>query len=259
MTQTTTTAPVLTSVVDGVLVVTINRPEARNAIDTVTAVAIGEAMDQLESDASLVSGILTGAGKTFCAGMDLKAFLAGERPSIPGRGFAGIVERPPTKPLIAAVEGHAIAGGFEIALACDMIVAAEDALFGLPEVRRGLVAAGGGLIRLPQRVPYHLAMEWALTGELIPAVRAHEVNLVNRLAAAGTALDLALDLARTIAGNGPLAVAATKRSIVEGAEWPRAEMFDRQRAISEPVRASDDAREGARAFKEKRSPRWQGV
>ncbi len=259
MTQTTTAAPVLTSVVDGVLVVTINRPAARNAIDTVTAVAIGEAMDRLESDPALVSGILTGAGGTFCAGMDLKAFLAGERPSVPGRGFAGIVEQPPAKPLIAAVEGHAIAGGFEIALACDMIVAAEDARFGLPEVRRGLVAAGGGLIRLPQRIPYHLAMEWALTGELIPAVRAHEVNLVNRLAPPGAALDLALDLARTIAANGPLAVAATKRSLVEGAEWPRAEMFDRQRAISEPVRASEDAREGARAFKEKRPPRWRGI
>lgn len=259
MTQTSAAAPVLTTVVDGVLVVTINRPAARNAINTVTAVAIGEAMDRLESDSSLVSGILTGAGGTFCAGMDLKAFLGGERPSIPGRGFAGIVEQPPAKPLIAAVEGHAIAGGFEIALACDMIVAAEDALFGLPEVKRGLVAAGGGLIRLPQRIPYHLAMEWALTGELIPAVRAHEVNLVNRLAAPGTALDLALELAGTIAGNGPLAVAATKRTLVEAAEWPRAEMFDRQRAISEPVRASEDAREGARAFKEKRSPRWQGI
>ncbi len=259
MTQTATDAPVLTSVVDGVLVVTINRPASRNAIDTVTAVAIAAALDRLESDGSLVSGILTGAGGTFCAGMDLKAFLAGERPSVPGRGFAGIVEQPPAKPLIAAVEGHAIAGGFEIALACDMIVAAEDARFGLPEVKRGLVAAGGGLIRLPQRIPYHLAMEWALTGELVPAVRAHEVNLVNRLAAPGAALDVALDLARSIAANGPLAVAATKRSIVEGAEWPQSEMFDRQRAISEPVRASEDAREGARAFKEKRPPRWQGI
>jgi enoyl-CoA hydratase len=259
MTQTTTAPPVLTAVVDGVLVVTINRPTARNAIDTLTAVAIGEAMDRLDSDGSLVSGILTGAGNTFCAGMDLKAFLAGERPSIPGRGFAGIVEQPPRKPLIAAVEGYAIAGGFEIALACDMIVAAEDARFGLPEVKRGLVAAGGGLIRLPQRIPYHLAMEWALSGELVPAARAHEVNLVNRLTAPGAALDVALDLARTIAANGPLAVAATKQSVVESAEWSRAEMFDRQRAISEPVRGSADAREGARAFKEKRTPRWRGI
>jgi len=249
---------VLTDVVDGVLVVTINRPNARNAIDTETAIAIGTAMDRLDDDGSLVVGVLTGAAGTFCAGMDLKAFLAGERPSIPGRGFAGIVERPPVTPVIAAIEGYAIAGGFEIALACDMIVAAEDAQFGLPEVKRGLVAAGGGLMRLPQRVPRPLAMEWALTGRLIPAIRGHEVGLVNRLTPPGGALDAALELARAIAANGPLAVAATKRILIEAPEWRSAEMFDRQREISEPVRASDDAREGATAFKEKRAPRWQG-
>jgi enoyl-CoA hydratase len=252
-------AHVLTTVVDGVLVVTINRPAARNAIDTDTAAAIGEAMDRLDADATLVSGIVTGAGGTFCAGMDLKAFLAGEKPSIPGRGFAGIVERPSVKPLIAAVEGYAIAGGFEIALACDMIVAADNASFGLPEVKRGLVAAGGGLMRLPQRVPYHVAMEWALSGDLVPARRAYEVSLVNRLAEPGKALEAALELARTIAANGPLAVAATKRIIVEAPAWPVEEMFDRQREISLPVRASEDAREGATAFKEKRAPRWRGV
>jgi enoyl-CoA hydratase len=249
---------VLTDVVDGVLVVTINRPDARNAINTETAVAIGEAMERLDGDPSLVSGVVTGAGGTFCAGMDLKAFLAGERPSIPGRGFAGIVEQPPAKPVIAAIEGYAIAGGFEIALACDMIVAAEDAKFGLPEVKRGLVAAGGGLLRLPERVPFHLAMEWALTGELIPAPRGHEVGLVNRLTPKGGALDEALGLARAIAANGPLAVAASKRIIVEAPDWPAAERFDRQREINEPVRSSEDAREGATAFKEKRAPRWQG-
>ncbi|NJC71862.1 crotonase/enoyl-CoA hydratase family protein [Planosporangium thailandense] len=250
---------VLTDVVDGVLVVTLNRPDARNAINTETAVAVGEAMDRLDSDPSLVSGIITGAGGTFCAGMDLKAFLAGEKPSIPGRGFAGIVEGPPAKPVIAAVEGYAIAGGFEIALACDMIVAADNAKFGLPEVKRGLVAAGGGLMRLPQRIPYHVAMEWALTGDLVTAQRAHEVNLVNRLAEPGMALDTALELARAIAVNGPLAVAATKRIIIEAPEWRAAEMFDKQREISVPVRESEDAREGATAFKEKRAPRWRGV
>jgi enoyl-CoA hydratase len=249
---------VLTDVVDGVLVVTINRPDARNAINTETAAAIGEAMERLDADTALVSGVVTGAGGTFCAGMDLKAFLAGERPSIPGRGFAGIVEQPPAKPVIAAIEGYAIAGGFEIALACDMIVAAEDAKFGLPEVKRGLVAAGGGLLRLPQRVPFHLAMEWALTGELIPATRGHEVGLVNRITPKGGALDEALTLARAIAANGPLAVAASKRIIVEAPDWPAAERFDRQREINEPVRSSEDAREGATAFKEKRAPRWQG-
>jgi enoyl-CoA hydratase len=251
--------PVLTEVVDGVLVVTINRPEARNAINTVTATAIGAAMDRLDEDPALVAGILTGAGGTFCAGMDLKAFLAGEKPSIPGRGFAGIVEGPPAKPMIAAVEGYALAGGFEIALACDLIVAAEDARFGLPEVKRGLVAAGGGLMRLPARVPYHLAMEWSLTGDLVTAARAHEVALVNRLTAPGEALRVALELGRTIAANGPLAVRATKQIIVEAPEWSRAEMFDKQREISLPVRASEDAREGATAFKEKRAPRWRGV
>ena len=249
---------VLTDVVEGVLVVTINRPEARNAINTETAVAIGEAMERLDDDRSLVAGVITGAGGTFCAGMDLKAFLAGERPSIPGRGFAGIVEQPPVKPLVAALEGYAIAGGFEIALACDMLVAAEDAKFGLPEVKRGLVAAGGGLLRLPQRVPYHLAMEWSLTGELIPAQRGYEVGLVNRITPKGGALDEALRMAKAIAANGPLAVAASKRILVEAPEWPAAERFDRQREINEPVRSSEDAREGATAFKEKRAPRWQG-
>ena len=249
---------VLTDVVEGVLVVTINRPEARNAINTETAVAIGEAMERLDDDRALVAGVITGAGGTFCAGMDLKAFLAGERPSIPGRGFAGIVEQPPVKPIVAALEGYAIAGGFEIALACDMLVAAEDAKFGLPEVKRGLVAAGGGLLRLPQRVPYHLAMEWSLSGELIPARRGYEVGLVNRLTPKGGALDGALAMATAIAANGPLAVAASKRILVEAPDWPAAERFDRQREINEPVRSSEDAREGATAFKEKRAPRWQG-
>jgi enoyl-CoA hydratase len=249
---------VLTAVDQGVLVVTINRPEARNAINTETAVAIGEAMERLDDDRSLVAGVITGAGGTFCAGMDLKAFLAGERPSIPGRGFAGIVEQPPVKPIVAALEGYAIAGGFEIALACDMLVAAEDAKFGLPEVKRGLVAAGGGLLRLPQRVPHHLAMEWSLTGELIPAQRGYEVGLVNRITPKGGALDEALRMATAIAANGPLAVAASKRILVEAPEWPAAERFDRQREINEPVRSSEDAREGATAFKEKRAPRWQG-
>jgi enoyl-CoA hydratase len=248
---------VLTDVVDGVLVVTINRPEARNAINTVTAEAIGAAMDRLDEDPTLVAGVITGAGGTFCAGMDLKAFLAGEKPSIPGRGFAGIVEGPPAKPVIAAVEGYALAGGFEIALACDMIVAAEDAKFGLPEVKRGLVAAGGGLMRLPERVPYHLAMEWSLTGELVPATRAYEVALVNRLTPKGGALEAALELGRAISANGPLAVRATKRVIVEAPEWSRAEMFDKQREITLPVRESEDAREGATAFKEKRAPQWK--
>ena len=172
--------PILSERRGHVLVVTINRPHARNAINTVTAEKIAEEMRRLDEDDSLFAGVLTGAGGTFCAGMDLKAFLAGERPSVPVRGFAGIVETPPSKPIIAAVEGYAVAGGFEIALACDLIVAARDARFGLPEVKRSLVAAGGGLLRLSQRIPYYQAMEWALTGELIDAERAHDAGLINR-------------------------------------------------------------------------------
>ena len=251
--------PVLTREESGILVVTINRPEVRNAINLAAASGIAAAMDELDSRSDLVAGVLTGAGSSFCTGMDLKAFLAGERPSVPGRGFAGIVERPPDKPLIAAVEGYAVAGGFEIALACDLLVAASDAQFGLPEVRRGLVAAGGGLLRLPTRVPYGLAVEWALTGAFVPATRAFEVGLVNRLTDPGGALDAALELAAAIAANGPLAVRATKHILVSSRDWPAAEAFDRQREISEPVRASEDAREGARAFAEKRRPQWRSV
>jgi len=249
---------VLVGVADGVMTITLNRPGVRNAINEAMANAIGAALDELDRRSDLVAGVLAGNGPAFCAGMDLKAFLAGERPSTEGRGFAGIVERPPAKPVIAAVEGAAVAGGFEVALACDLLVAAQDARFGLPEVKRGLVAAGGGLLRLPRRVPYHLAMEWALTGEYIPAERAAQIGLVNRLVAPGTAAAEAAGLARAIAANGPLAVAATKRIIVESADWPREEQFARQREISEPVRASQDAREGALAFREKRPPRWQG-
>lgn len=247
-----------TEQIDGVQIVTINRPEVRNAIDTATAEAIAAAMTELDSRDDLVAGVLTGAGNTFCAGMDLKAFLAGERPSVPGRGFAGIVEQPPAKPLVAAVEGHAIAGGFEIVLACDLIVASEEASFGLPEVKRSLVAAGGGLLRLPERVPYHLAVEWALTGELIPSCTAHAVHLVNRLTPPGQAHDTALELASAIAKNGPLAVRATKTIINAARDWPSDEAFERQQRISEPVRSSEDAREGAQAFKEKRTPVWKG-
>jgi enoyl-CoA hydratase/carnithine racemase len=237
-----------------VLVVTIDRPEARNAVNTAVAEGLAAAVDRLDGDDGLRVGVLTGAGGTFCAGMDLKAFVAGERPFVGDRGFAGIVRRPPRKPLIAAVEGWAVAGGFEIALACDLIVAARDARFGIPEVKRGLVAAGGALIRLPRRIPYHLAVELALTGDPIDAERAHAVGLVARLAEPGGAVIAARELAGTIAANGPLAVAATKRILTadEAGAW------ERQGEITEPVFASEDAREGARAFAEKRPPVWRG-
>jgi enoyl-CoA hydratase len=242
----------------GVQIITINRPEVRNAINTETAVAIAAALDELDARDDLVAGVITGSGGTFCTGMDLKAFLAGERPSVEGRGFAGITEKSPAKPLIAAVEGHAVAGGFEIVLACDLIVASETAIFGLPEVKRGLLAGGGGLLRLPRRVPHQLAVEWCLTGEFVPATVAYDAKLLNRLVPEGNALDEALQLARTIAKNGPLALRATKEIIAQARDWSNAEEFDRMREIYEPVRSSLDAKEGALAFKEKRAPVWQG-
>jgi enoyl-CoA hydratase len=243
----------------GVLVVTIDRPEARNAIDRATAEGIAAALDRLDAEDGLRAGIVTGAGGYFCAGMDLKAFAAGERPHAGGRGFAGIVERPPAKPLIAAIEGFALAGGFEIALACDLIVAARGARLGIPEVKRSLVAAGGALLRLPARIPYHVAMELALTGDPIGAERAHGLGLVNRVAEPGAALDTALELAGAIVANGPLALAATKRVLLESPGWPAGEAWARQAEITGPVFASDDAREGAIAFAEKRAPVWRGT
>jgi enoyl-CoA hydratase len=245
-------------VADGIGIITINRPEARNAVNEAVARGVAAGLDDLDARRDVTSIILTGAGGTFCAGMDLKAFLTGERPTIAGRGFAGLTEAPPAKPLIAAVEGYALAGGCEIALSCDLVVAADNAKFGLPEVKRGLVAAAGGLLRLPRRIPYQIAMELALTGEFLDAPRGYHFGLVNRLTAAGGALAAARELAATIAANGPLAVRATKSVIAGAAGWPVAEFWDRQRDIVEPVFTSDDAREGARAFAEKRPPRWTG-
>ena len=252
------TEAVLTDDADGVLVITINRPEARNAVNGEVARGLAAALDALDGRDDLNVGVITGAGGTFCAGMDLKAFLNGERPAIPGRGFAGLTEAPPGKPLIAAVEGYALAGGCEIALSCDLVVAADNAKFGLPEVKRGLVAAAGGLLRLPRRIPYQVAMELALTGEFLDAHRAHHFGLVNRLTATGGALAAARELAATISGNGPLAVRATKSIIASADSWPAEEFWSRQQVIVEPVFTSADAREGALAFAEKRPPRWTG-
>ncbi len=240
------------------LVVTINRPRARNSIDQATARAMAAAFDELEADEALTTGILTGAGGFFSAGMDLKAFLRGESPGVPGRGLGGLTERPPSKPLIAAVEGPALAGGCELALACDLIVASDQASFGLPEVTRGLVAAAGGLIRLPRRIPAAVAMELALTGDPLPAVDAHRWGLVNHLTAPGEALAGARELAARIGANGPLAVRASKRIITESADWTAEDMWERQGSIMGPVVASEDAREGATAFAEKRAPVWRG-
>jgi enoyl-CoA hydratase len=202
--------------------------------------------------------VLTGAGKGFSSGMDLKAFATGERPWVGDRGFAGITQRASDKPLIAAIEGFAVAGGFEIALSCDLIVAARDARVGIPEVKRSLVAAGGALIRLPKRIPYHVAMELALTGETIGAERAHELGIVNRLSEPGAAVDAALELAAAIARNGPLALTASKKIVASAPDWTEAEAWQKQGEISGPVFGSEDAREGAVAFAEKREPVWKG-
>lgn len=239
-----------------VQIITINRPAAKNALTAAVAETVAAAVDELDASGELRVGVLTGAGGTFSAGMDLKAFLAGESPSIDGRGLCGITMTPPTKPLIAAVEGWALAGGFELLLACDLVVAAQTAKFGLPEVKRALVARAGGALLLPHRVPPALALELLLTGEPINASRAAEIGLVNRLVAEGGALTGALELAEKIAANGPLAVAVTKR--IARAAWLPEEAWENQAAIVKPVFASDDAREGATAFREKRAPVWKG-
>jgi enoyl-CoA hydratase len=241
-----------------VLVITINRPEQRNAVNAAVAAGIAAALDELDGDPDLSIGVLTGAGKGFCAGMDLKAFVKGDRPYAGDRGFAGITQRPAEKPLIAAIEGFALAGGLEVALACDLIVASRGARLGVPEVKRSLVAAAGALLRLPRTLPRNVAMELALTGEPIDAQRGYELGLVNRLSDPGEALRTALELADAIAVNGPLALAATKRVMVESADWPDSEFFERQAEVIAPVMSSEDAREGATAFAEKRAPVWKG-
>lgn len=250
--------PVLVQRRGDVLVIAIDRPGQRNAVNRAVSLAIAAALDRLDADDALRVGIITGRGGNFCAGMDLKAFVSGERPELEGRGFAGVTEAPPVKPLIAAVDGYALAGGCELALACDLIVAAEDAQFGLPEVRLGLVAASGGLVRLPRRIPEAIALEYALTGARMNATTAYRYGLVNRLAPPGGALDAALALAGEIAEGAPRAVAASKRIIRAARDWPMADAWHLQRPIAEAVIGSDDAREGALAFAEKRAPRWTG-
>lgn len=252
------TAAVLTERRGRTLLITLNRPDARNAVNAELAAGLAAAHETLDSDDDLAVGVLTGAGAGFCAGMDLKAFVRGESPHVEGRGFAGIAQAPPRKPLIAAIEGFAVAGGFEIALACDLIVASAGARLGIPEVKRSLVAAGGALLRLPRRMPYHVAMELALTGDPIDAERAAALGLVNRVSKPGGAVEAALELAERIAANGPLALDASKRILVQSRDWSEDEAWERQAEIAGPVFGSDDAREGATAFSEKRDPVWKG-
>ena len=241
------------------LVITLCRPTMRNAIDRATSQALADAMDRLDSDDTVTVGILTGEGGHFCSGMDLKAFVKGERIELPGRGLGGIIETPPKKPVIAAVEGFALAGGFEIALACDLIVAADNAQFGLPEVKRGLMAGSGGLLRLPQRIPRQIAMQYALTGDMMSAEEARQWGLVNLLTLPGEALGEAKTLAHKIAANAPLAVSVSKQVVSDSLHWPADERWQRQNALLEIIIHSNDAKEGATAFSEKRPPLWTGT
>ena len=250
--------PVLVDIADGVMTVTLNRPKAKNAANKALSEGVAAAMDELDSNDDIRVAILTGAGGTFCAGMDLKAFVSGEMPMVEGRGFAGLTEAPPVKPLIAAVEGFALAGGLELMISCDLVVAADNAKFGIPEVKRGLAAAAGGLMRLPRQVPPRVAMEMALTGDFIDATRAAEIGLVNRVVPAGSALEAAQELAATICANGPLAVKVSKQVIAESGDWGADEMWQKQQALVMPIFTSEDAIEGATAFAEKRAPNWKG-
>jgi len=251
-------AAVLTEVSDGVMTITINRPNAKNAVNKDVAEGIAAALDALDADDNTHVVILTGAGGTFCSGMDLKAFVTGETPYVAGRGFAGMVEKSTDKPMIAAVEGYALAGGCELAITCDLIVAADNSMFGIPEVKRGLAAAAGGLVRLPRQIPSRVAMEMALTGDFMSAERAMNVGLINQIAPAGEALAQAKALAAKIAENGPLAVKRSKQVIKESIDWSQDEMFANQQEITSAVFSSEDAIEGATAFAEKRKPNWKG-
>ncbi|MGN7224883.1 type II toxin-antitoxin system Rv0910 family toxin [Dietzia maris] len=252
------TAPVLTRRDGSVWVITLNRPHARNAIDQATAVQLERAVDDAEADPGVRAIVLTGTGDTFCAGMDLSGANQGRVPVTDRRGPLGLTAEPPTKPTVAAVEGYALAGGFELALCADLIVAAENASFGLPEVKRGLLAAAGGLWRSATRLPRPVALELALLGEGLPAARLAELGLINRVVPRGEALATAMEIARRIAANAPLSVRVGKQVIDEAPTWSPEEAFGRQSEMAGPVLLSDDAREGVAAFAEKREPRWTG-
>jgi enoyl-CoA hydratase len=248
---------ILTETRGSVFVITLNRPHVRNAFDRRQSVQLGAAIDRLERDDALRVGVITGAAGTFSAGTDLKAYAAGERTRVEPRGTYGLLDDPPRKPLIAAVEGHAVGGGCELALACDLIVASDTATFGLPEVRWGLLAGAGGVVRLPRQIPYHHAMELALTGAMIDCERAAGLGLVNRRVPDGHALEVAISLAEEIAGNPPLAVRAAKEAVRESAEQSFERAWARQLELLESVMSSEESREGIAAFSEHRAPAWR--
>lgn len=251
-------SPVLSEVRGQVLVITINRPEARNSMNKAAAEAMAAALERLDSDRELSVGVITGNGKGFSAGMDLKGFAAGEFPIAEGRGFGGIVQKSARKPLIAAIEGFALAGGLEIALACDIIVASRDAKLGIPEVGVGLFAGAGALLRLPRRVGMGQAQLLALTGKPITGEEGGRIGLVDRVVDAGSAVDEALAIAEAISANAPLALAASKAVLNEGFTKSDAEFWEWQQQFFNEVFRSKDAFEGATAFAEKREPVWKG-
>ena len=251
-------SPVLSEPRGRVLLITLNRPDARNAVNRPLGDALAQVLESLDGDDGLSVGLLTGAGRGFSAGMDLKAFVEGGMPNVPGRGFAGIVERSCTKPLIAAVEGFALAGGLEIALACDLLVASKGSRLGIPETGVGLFAAAGALLRLPRHLGMNVAMEMALTADPITAERGYELGLVNRLTEAGGAVDAAMELAERIARNAPLSLAASKRVLRESWGMSDEAFWRYQQPVLAEVFGSADAIEGATAFAEKRPPNWQG-
>ncbi|MEO0368938.1 MAG: crotonase/enoyl-CoA hydratase family protein [Pseudomonadota bacterium] len=240
---------------NGILIIKLNKPESRNSLDHSMAADVANAVDYLDKESRLKVAILTGTSEGFSSGMDLKAFLRGETPIIEGRGLAGITETPPEKPIIAAVDGFALAGGCELALACDLIVASTNSVFGLPEVKRGLIAGGGGALNLPKKIPKTLALEMILTGEPITASRAYEIGLVNQVTS-GPAVDAAYELAVKIARNAPEAVKVSKQIVIQSQNWDTNEQFEAQQKLIAPIFNSADAREGAKAFAEKREPIW---
>lgn len=243
---------------DRVLVITINRPEAKNSINRAASEQIAAAVDRLDAMDDLAVGVLTGANGTFSAGLDLKAYLRGEDMELPGRGMGGIIKTSPRKPLIAAVEGWALAGGCELMLACDLVVAGQGALFGIPEVKVGLAAGGGGLLRLARRVSPAVAMELALTGDPIDAKRAYAVGLINKIVPDGTTVTAARELAQHIARNSPLGLVISKQILTTLADLPLSDAFAAQEPLMDVLLRSEDSREGARAFTEKRPPSWVG-
>jgi enoyl-CoA hydratase len=245
---------IVTETFGRVQLITLNRPEARNAVNSALGQALVAAIDALDADDGLTAGVLTGAGGGFSAGMDLKAFAT----EGPPKGFNQFLQHGSQKPLIAAVEGFALAGGLEIALTCDLIVAAKGVKLGIPEVNKGLFAAGGGLFRLPARVPYGVAMEMALTSDPILAEQALELGLVTRLAEPGKAAEVALELAARIARNAPLGVAASKQIVRQTRGLTEEESWALQGPLVAKVFRSEDAKEGPRAFAEKREPKWTG-